>query len=553
MKSKFTIALGLAAAIGVSACVDLDEEIVSGVTATYFETPEGLNDAVDASYSGLWDLYGQERQMTMLEYGVDIWAGGADGSRKYFNTYTTQLEPRESWLRDTWNPIYRSINTTNAVISRAASMEGGMSEADKALRVAEAKFLRAMYYFYLVRHFGDITISLEETQGVKTEAHRSPVAEVYSTVIVPDLQAAIPALPVESDPGRATKGAAQHLLALVYLTRNDAGDAALAEQLGKEVIAGPYSLMANYEDLWKLENESGPESVFALQTTNDPLTWAAGQRWHLYWGMVYDLEPGMTRTIEYGRPFRRLRPSGYMLDELFDRDIDDRFDSSFNTVWFSNSNSRPAGMEIGDTAIFLPGVKTSELDQATYCGKPYVIYTEPDDFWNYRAGPIPGCLNVVGEYNPSKFPTLNKYLDNTRIALNEEHSQKDFQVYRLADTYLLVAEALIRQNRAAEAVSYVNAVRERAAKPGQTAAMQITAADLDLDFILAERGRELFGEGHRWFDLVRFGKLVEMVSAHNADAAPNIQAHHVLRPIPQSQIDLTSNEDGSEYGQNPGY
>ena len=204
MKSKFTIALGLAAAIGVSACVDLDEEIVSGVTATYFETPEGLNDAVDASYSGLWDLYGQERQMTMLEYGVDIWAGGADGSRKYFNTYTTQLEPRESWLRDTWNPIYRSINTTNAVISRAASMEGGMSEADKALRVAEAKFLRAMYYFYLVRHFGDITISLEETQGVKTEAHRSPVAEVYSTVIVPDLQAAIPALPVESDPGRAT-------------------------------------------------------------------------------------------------------------------------------------------------------------------------------------------------------------------------------------------------------------------------------------------------------------------------------------------------------------
>lgn len=553
MKSKFTIALGLAASIGASACVDLDEEIVSGVTATYFESPEGLNDAVDASYAGLWDLYGQERQMTMLEYGVDIWAQGADGNRKYFNSYEAQLEPREAWLRDTWDPIYRSINTTNAVVERAAEIEGGMTEADKALRVGEAKFLRALYYFYLVRHFGDVAISLEETQGVKTEAHRSPVAEVYSTVIVPDLQAAVAALPVTGDPGRATKGAARHLLALVYLTRNDAGDAALAEQLGKEVIAGPYSLMENYADVWEAENEAGSEVVFSLQTTNDPLTWAAGNRWHLYWGMVYDVEPGMTRSIEYGRPFRRLRPSGYMLNELFMRNLDDRFDSSFNTVWFSNSANRPAGMELGDTAIFLPGVKTSELDQAKYCGKPYVVFTEPDDFWNYQAGPIPNCPNVVSEYSPTKFPTLNKYLDNTRIALNEEHSQRDFLVYRLADTYLLVAEALIRQGKEPEAVSYVNEVRRRAAKPGMEDAMEITAADLDLDFILAERARELFGEGHRWFDLVRFGQLVEMVQAHNIHGAPNIEEHHNLRPIPQSQIDLTDNEDGSAFGQNPGY
>ena len=68
------------------------------------------------------------------------------------------------------------------------------------------------------------------------------------------------------------------------------------------------------------------------------------------------------------------------------------------------------------------------------------------------------------------------------------------------------------------------------------------AADLDLDFILAERARELFGEGHRWFDLVRFDKLVEYVRARNAEAAPNIQDFHTLRPIPQSQIDLTINE-----------
>jgi hypothetical protein len=76
---------------------------------------------------------------------------------------------------------------------------------------------------------------------------------------------------------------------------------------------------------------------------------------------------------------------------------------------------------------------------------------------------------------------------------------------------------------------------------------------MTLDFILEERARELFGEGHRWFDLKRFGKLVENITTYNRDAAPNIQAFHLLRPIPQTQIDRTNNEDGSEFGQNPGY
>src|SRR5690606_18029330 len=287
--------------------------------------------------------------------------------------------------------------------------------------------------------------------------------------------------------------------------------------------------------------------------SSDLLTRSSGNRWHLYWGMVYDLEPGMTRTLEYGRPFRRLRPSGYMLDSLWDRSIDDRYDLSFNHVWFSNSANRPEGMELGDTAIFLPKVKTSELDQAVYCGKPYVIYTEPDDFWNAKANPIPNCSNVKGEYNPSKFPVLNKYLDPTRLSLNEEISQRDFLVYRLAETYLLVAEALVRQGKLDEAAEYVNAVRVRAAKPGFEEEMKVTAADMSLEFILAERGRELFGEGHRWFDLVRFGKLDEYVRTRTMDAPPNIQDYRTRRPIPQSRNVLTRNEDGTPFPQNPGY
>jgi hypothetical protein len=117
----------------------------------------------------------------------------------------------------------------------------------------------------------------------------------------------------------------------------------------------------------------------------------------------------------------------------------------------------------------------------------------------------------------------------------------------------MLAESLIRQGKQAEAVQYVNKVRERAAKPGHAADMDVGVADMTLDFILAERARELFAEGHRWFDLVRFGKLVELVSARNTEARPNIKAFHALRPIPQTQIDRTKNEDGTPYGQNPGY
>ena len=79
--------------------------------------------------------------------------------------------------------------------------------------------------------------------------------------------------------------------------------------------------------------------------------------------------------------------------------------------------------------------------------------------------------------------------------------------------------------------------------------MEITANDVTIDFILDERARELVGEGHRWFDLVRNNKLIERVKAHNIDAKDNIQSYHILRPIPLDQIDRT--EGG--YAQNPGY
>jgi hypothetical protein len=102
-----------------------------------------------------------------------------------------------------------------------------------------------------------------------------------------------------------------------------------------------------------------------------------------------------------------------------------------------------------------------------------------------------------------------------------------------------------------EAIKNINMVRRRAALPGKEAEMEITADELNMDFILDERARELLGEMHRWFDLKRTGTLVERVKKHNPDGGPNIQPFHTLRPIPSDQLDRVTNKQ--EFTQNPGY
>ncbi len=152
-------------------------------------------------------------------------------------------------------------------------------------------------------------------------------------------------------------------------------------------------------------------------------------------------------------------------------------------------------------------------------------------------------------------------MDPTRPALNEERGQRDWVIARFAETYLLVAEALVRDGKAAEAVEYINTVRRRAAKPGvDPASMNVTAAQVDLDFILDERARELAGEQLRWFDLKRTGTLVERTRLYNRDIRNWFNrginpfegtggALKILRPIPARALLLNE----GEFEQNPGY
>ncbi len=538
MKKIILMMCGLAL-ISQSCKKVLDEKIVSSITPEYYKSAAGFEDAVKASYEPLRTFYGTQRGFTLTVFGTDTYTKGADGGYKFINDYTPNFNSQVDYIRDLWNDFYRAINTTNTVIDRAPT--ANVSDALKTQRVAEARFLRAHYYFILVQTFGPIHITLKETTEIQTAATRSPVKDVYD-VIVADLEFAIASLPAQQkDYGRATKAAAEHMLAKVLLTRASIPTAAKADDyqraavLAKNINNYGLKLLPVFADVFDQAKQEHSEVVFSVQYTTDLLTNGDGNSGHLYFLMEYDAGiKGTMRDLANGRPFKRFKPTQYTLD-LFDRTKDSRYNGSFKQVFYANNPATLApGMKIGDTAVYVSPVNVSAAVKASK---------------NYRTI---DRAEVLSSGNYRYFPTLIKFLDPLRPSVQETRGSRDFMVARLAETYLIAAEALFKSNNTPEALTYINAVRRRAAIPGKESAMEITASELNIDFILDERGRELLGEMDRWFDLVRTGTLIERVKKYNPDAAPNIQPYHILRPIPSDQIDRT--EGGvSKFPQNAGY
>ena len=538
----------MVAAVNQSCNDYLSENPIADVSAaTYYTTPQGLEDAVKATYAATKTYFGPERGFTMNSFGTDIYRVGADGSHKGIGFYDGRLSPSESYMRDTWRDFYRGINQANAVINRSATIEG-LDEATKNARIAEVRFLRGMYYFILVQTYGDVHLSLEETEGVEIEANRTPANQVLEQAVIPDLEFAISNLPVEqSEFGRATKPAAEFLLAKVHMRRAYSGaGAADAERLMSNVINNyNFELLPDFSDLWVIGNEQNSEIIFSIQNNKAQVDEGLdnqGHRGHLYFLMEYDKFPGMTRDVTNGRPWKRFRPTNFFLD-LWDRDVDARYDKTYKHEWFANNpgtynnvqtfgtNTKTVTYAAGDRTIFIPGPgKDAEWTDEKQAEA---------DFW----------VITRDEYTAKLFPTMNKWIDDTRPNRQHTQGQRDFIYMRLADAYLIRAEARLAQGNLQGAADDMNVVRRRGAWPGMEDANMITAADVDIDLLLDDRAKELVGECHRWNDLVRTGKLVERVRMHNDDAAPNIQEFHTVRPIPQDQIDRTS----GGYTQNPGY
>ena len=421
-----------------------------------------------------------------------------------------------------------------------------MSDAEKAVIIGEARFLRAHYYFILVQQWGDVHFTLEESSGVVTEAYHTPAATIYSDGIIPDLEYAVANLPDPSkttvDYGRANKGAAEALLARVQLTL---GNWTEAETHAKNVINNYNYSLVPLDQLWDIKNKNNAEEVWSVQYSTDPLVNGAGNSSFLYFNWDYTRNPAMIRDIENGRPFQRIMPTNYSLD-MWDPSADARFDASFKTVWLANTEGVINGQTVmpGDTAI---KIVLHPVDDAVQNSAPYWYI----DYNGQDVTNITDKLQIGGD-SRRLWPCLfKKFYDNLRADVNATDGSRDYYVIRLAEMYLIVAEAAMNQDNNDEAAQYINELRARAVKPGKEAEMNVTASDINLDFILEERAKELDGEGFRWYDLKRTGTLLSRVRMYNKDAAPNIQEFHLVRPIPQTQIDRVSNP--GDFLQNPGY
>ncbi|MBN1951384.1 MAG: RagB/SusD family nutrient uptake outer membrane protein [Bacteroidales bacterium] len=376
-----------------------------------------------------------------------------------------------------------------------------------------------------------------------------------------------------------------------------------------------YQLLSDWDDIWSIDNIMNDEVIWAINySANSQYTTAnlmnpwdedywdenetnpddfryntfyivqreGGNMGHLMWEIrTEDLDYGVQRTVVSGRGFQRWMPTKFFID-LYDETIDQRFYGSFKTAWICNDEATiPAWVpfyyqdgvridvpqelwttrkfELGDTAIVFSKQPVPESEKArqtptalraSHPEKGYLILDIND---MYLEDGTPNDDVISRQFY---FPITKRYMDTTRENAMQQYSGRDAYAIRLPEMYLIAAEAALETGSSTDAYSFLldlaNARAYEGLGAGMLAAYGVSSGDdIDIDFILDERARELATENLRFFDLKRTGKLLERVRAHNTDASPNIQEYHQLRFIPQEQLDAVRNPD--EFFQNPGY
>jgi starch-binding outer membrane protein, SusD/RagB family len=386
-----------------------------------------------------------------------------------------------------WNTLYKAVRRANVVIEKVPAIN--MDETLRNRYVGEAKFLRALFYFDLVRAWGDVPKLVTITPQVLP---RSPKDEIYN-LIISDLKDAMDALPEKSgygaaDMGRATKGAAKALLAKVYLFRNDFANAAA---YALEVInSGQYNLEPVFANANSVQGEMGVESVFEVSSFGSEGLENGGNQY----ANVQAVRGTPNRGWGFNRPTLSLR-------------------NSFE----------PGDPRLDATVIYLGEV----LDGVTILGDG----ATPDESVDSHGQVEIECYNqkvwTPGQTVPPSFGHNRRYI-------------------RFSEVLLIAAEALNENNNAAQALIHLNRVRQRAREGNNSILPDIVATNKDQlrDIILHERRVELALEGHRFWDLVRTNKATTVLGPLGF-----IAGRHELLPIPQTEIDLSQ----GGLNQNPGW
>jgi hypothetical protein len=439
----------------------------------YFQTPDdfdraltGAYDMLQGSFMSLW--IGEIASDNSIAGGESV--NDSQGLHQIDNmTHGGVNNELRNIMR--WN--YTGITRVNYIMENKDNIDF----PEKQHILAEARFLRAYYYFELVKFFGDIPLIIDERLGIEEaqQLPRAPKADVYAQ-IEEDLTFAVSVLnPVAAQKGRATKGAAQALLGKAYLYQNKYSEAATI--LDEIRNSGLYSLIPNYGDLFSVSNENNSETVFDVQYTG-----LEGGGYGCLICLEGNAAPGFQGIRQYNGPV-----------------YGDGNSYNLPTQELYNAFS-PIDPRRGHTILDIEAFIAAQPDPSAIT---YAI----------------GAGGHTGYYN-------NKYIKRQgEIGLpdNDLTSPVNYRVIRYADILLMAAEAHFHLGNSSVAQQLVNQVRVRAGVPGIPVQ--------SLNDIYKERRFELSGEGHRFFDLVRTGQAAQYIDGF-------VVGKHELFPIPQVEIDL---------------
>lgn len=516
MKNKSFIYKGLAVtllaglSLGNIACSGsyLDEVENSGAfkTEEYFQNETQSFSALVSVYDVLRKYSGGfENMVTFFNAGSDdFYSGGGNSSDgagiQGINNYT--LNPN-TMPASYWRDYYQGIARATLLIERVPG--ASMNENLKKRYIAEAKVLRSLYYFELVRMFGNIPLILKTIKYDDDYWNIPQVkpSEIY-TQIENDIVAAIPDLMMTAsgnDRGRITQGTARAILGKIYLYDKKKPEAAaqFAEVNGTPGGTSQYGykLVANYADLFKVGPETLDPYKFSTESILEVMHTNKGNSDWGFWGQGKDEGNSINAMVG---------PRSYSLKDVPGNDAPDIYSAwAFNTV----------------TENFVTFMGTDPRLKVTVFDAKALV----------NAGKI--------TYSPGFEDTgyfLNKYLptNDLRSSLpgaTELNFRQNYIAIRLADTYLMEAEALGGAGGRAQAL--LDAVRAR---------VGLDSVPVSMQAIKDERRRELAGEGHRWFDLVRWGDAPAKLGFKGFKANKN-----EILPIPFNELPNTAMH------QNPGY
>jgi hypothetical protein len=476
-----------------SGCEDfLDRQPLDQITQTnFYKTANDADLAAKSMYAvpqGI-NWYGKSWMITEIP-SDNTTTGGNDPDFSPIDNFTISADNLPN--SEFWQEHYRLIASANQVLGNVPDIE--MDNDLKQAILGEAEFLRAFAYFDLVRIYGDVPIIVEvPTIESDVFVKRDPINEVYD-FIISDLESAIASLPADrssADEGRATSGAAKALLAKVLVTIERFEECII---LCREIIAsGQYQLMDDFADNWlRDKSDNNAESIFQIQYVGcGPIgTGNALQSFFAPWGQ------GITKNSD---------------------------------GWGSQIPTAPS--------IDNPGTTIKDIFSEDDLRKYHTIMSPTDEYPMIN----PGEGYVYPASGASRAGiSIKKYVIGGGADVCYLTSPQNLHVIRYADVLLTLAEAACRNGGGIsvtpDVVEAFNAIRRRA---GLEEVGSVTTED-----VFEERRIEFAFEGHRWFDLLRTGKVREIMQLHGKP----MQDFHLLFPIPSSELSINTN-----LTQNEGY